>query len=108
MCVLGTVARIVTGECGGVLPEAGPLVAEVAMNRWAAGYGFDGWHGIADVAADWTIPIAWDAVTRGGDPDGYLFALSADDVHRLQMPPSDWIVRRGRWAIAAYREWYGE
>lgn len=101
------IARILVGECG-VIPEAGPAVAQVVMNRLDAGMGYAGWHGIADVPepSERAIEMAWRAYERGGDADGDLFALSESDILRLGFDKANWEnVGSTRWPVWVGGEW---
>jgi len=104
------IARIVTGECGGTVPEAGPAIAQVAMNRLEAGKGYDGWHAIADDPTDWALDAAWEAYWRGGDASGDLFALGKKDMQILGFDPdAPWWTEIcsecGYWCLYVGRSW---
>ena len=108
LALLSLVACIISGECGGVLPEAAPYIAECVMTRYAQGDALAdircAFHGTANRALGYAVPVAWDAIAQGGDPGGLAFALSAADRQRLRIAARpDRVVSRGRWSIAFYR-----
>ena len=110
LSVVWTIARIITGECGGTVPEAGPAIAAVAMNRLEMGWGWRGWNAIADEPADWALDAAWEAYWRGGDASGDLFALGKKDMQTLDFDPdAPWWTGIcspcGRWCSYVGRRW---
>ena len=104
LAVVIHVACILVGECGGTVPEAGPAIAAVAMNRLEMGWGWRGWNAIADEPEPWAMDAAWEAYWQGGDASGDLFALSDADCKALGVT---WGTRHGneRWGITVTRRW---
>ena len=103
--IIWRIACILTGEIG-VVPQAAPHVAQVAMNRLAAGKGFDGWHAIADMPEPWALDAALTAWRMGGDADGNLFALSEADIVALGFDKANWEnVGSERWPVWVGRRW---
>jgi len=103
--VLIMVACILVGEVG-VVPEAAPAVAQVSMNRLEMGWGWRGWHAIADEPADWALSVAWEAWRRGGDADGNLFALGKKDMQVLGFDEGNWEnVGSDEWPVWVGRDW---
>ncbi len=95
----------VQGEAGVILELAGPAVAQVAMNRAAIGWDFDGWHAWVDPSKRAT-EIAWEAYGRGGDAEGNLFAISGADMARLGFDRANWRqVGSDRWPVWVGRIW---
>jgi len=88
--IVHMIARIIVGECGGTVPEAGPAIARVAMNRLDAGKGYDGWHAIADEPEPWALDVAWEAYWKGGDANGDVFAISGVDMVKLGFDETNW------------------
>ena len=86
--IVWAIACIVTGEVG-VVPEAAGPVAQVAVERYALGWGFSGWNAIADEPADWAWDAAWDA-WRNGPQGGNLYALSEADIVKLGFDKANW------------------
>jgi len=105
LSVVWTVARILTGEIG-VVPQAAPAVAQVAMNRLEMGWGYSGWHAIADEPADWALDAAWEAWRRGGDAEGNLYAISGADMEALGFDERNWTqVGTTRWSEWVGKDW---
>jgi len=103
--VVWMIARILVGEVG-VVPEAALPVAQVAMNRLAAGKGYDGWHAIADEPESWALDAAWEAYWQGGDKDGDIHAISEADRVALGFDEANWRnVGSLRWPVWISREW---
>jgi len=104
--VVWTVACILTGECGGTVPQAAPAIAQVAMNRLEVGKGYAGWHAIADEPEPWALEAAWEAYWKGGDGGGNMFALSGADIEALGFDVVNWKnVGTSRWPLWIGREW---
>jgi len=104
--IVHMIARIIVGECGGTVPEAGPAIARVAMNRLDAGMGYDGWHAIADEPVDWALDVAWEAYWKGGDADGNLYAISGADMKALGFDERNWRqVGSDEWPVWVGRAW---
>ena len=104
--VVHMVARIITGECGGVAQEAGPAMAIIAMNRREIGWGWSGWNAIADEPENWALDIAWEAWRKGEDTSGNLYALSGADMESLGFGEDDWEnVGNDKWPIWVGRAW---
>lgn len=105
LSVVYTVACILTGEIG-VVPEAAPAVAQVAMNRLDAGMGYEGWHAIADQPADWALEAAWQAWKMGGDANGNIHAISGADMIALGFDERNWTqVGSRRWPEYVGKDW---
>ena len=103
--VLIMVACILVGEVG-VVPEAAPAVAQVSMNRLEMGWGWRGWHAIADEPADWALDAAWEAYWKGGDADGNLYAISGADMKALGFDERNWEnVGSTEWPVWVGEEW---
>jgi len=104
LSIIWTVACIVTGEVS-VVPSAGYNVACVALNRLEAGWGFDGWHAIADEPESWALDVAWEA-WRSEDTGGDLYALSESDIVSLGFDKRNWEnVGSDRWPVWAGERW---
>jgi len=101
--IVWSVACILTGEVG-VVPEAAPAVAQVALNRYDLGWGFSGWNAIADEPADWAWDAAWAAWRNGPQEGGEIYAISEADIIALGFNKKNWRnVGSTEWP-----EWVGE
>jgi len=99
-----TIACILTGEVG-VVPEAAPAVAQVALNRYDLGWGRDGWNAIADEPEPWALDVAWE-VWRSGDTGGNLYAISGADMEALEFDEDGWEnVGSTEWPVWVGRSW---
>jgi len=100
--IVWVVACIVTGEVR-VVPQAAGPVAQVALNRYDLGWGWDGWNAIADEPEPWAWDAAWDAWRNGPQEGGNLYAISEADIVKLGFDKGGWEnVGNERWP-----EWVG-
>jgi len=100
--IVWAVACIVTAEVR-VVPEAAGPVAQVALNRYDLGWGWDGWNAIADEPEPWAWDAAWEA-WRSGDTGGNLYALSEADIIALGFDKANW----QNVGSIEWPEWVGE
>lgn len=97
-------ASIVAGEVG-VVPQAGPYVALVVVDRYYHGWGFRGWHGWAPPTR-WSVECAVFAWAYGPVRGGPLFAIGGSDMQRLQFDTRRWLqVGTDRWPVWIGWEW---